>query len=316
VPGVESAAASVIPLMSDDDWSSTVHIEGYRPAEGQDMNPNVDAVGPGYFATIGQPLVRGRDFTVKDAVGAPRVAIVNETFAKTYFGADNPLGRHIGWGRDADAPVEIVGVARDAKVASMRDAVPRFVYTPYMQEPEIGPVTFYLRSRGAAAELAPSTRAVVRRIDPTLPIFNMKTMPRTIDDLLFVERLVAALSVAFGALATLLAAIGLYGVMSYAVARRTREIGIRMALGAEQTTVVWMVLREVGAMVAAGVLLGLPLAVALSRIVQAQLYGLSPHDPLALAGAVGALTAVALVAGLLPARRATRVDPMLALRSE
>ena len=185
-----------------------------------------------------------------------------------------------------------------------------------MQEPELGAITFYLRGRGGATDVGQAARAVVQRIDPTLPVFNMKSMPQTIDDLLFVERMVAALSVAFGALATLLAAIGLYGVMSYSVARRTREIGIRMALGAERGAVLRMVLGEVAAMVGIGIAVGLPLAIALSRIVSSQLFGLTAHDPAALGGAAAVLTTVALVAGLLPARRATRVDPMLALRYE
>ena len=159
-------------------------------------------------------------------------------------------------------------------------------------------------------------RQTAQRIDPNLPIFDMKTMAVVMDESLFVERLVAALSVAFGALATLLAAIGLYGVMSYSVARRTREIGIRMALGAERKSVLWLVLREVALMVLAGVAIGLPIAVALSRVVQSQLFALSAYDPIALAGAAVLLTTVALVAGYLPARRATRVDPMLALRYE
>ena len=173
-----------------------------------------------------------------------------------------------------------------------------------------------MRARSDASGIGGSVRQTAQRIDPNLPIFDMKTMAVVMDESLFVERLVAALSVAFGALATLLAAIGLYGVMSYSVARRTREIGIRMALGAERKSVLWLVLREVALMVIAGVAIGLPIAVALSRVVQSQLFALSAHDPIALVGAATLLTTVALVAGYLPARRATRVDPMLALRYE
>ena len=187
---------------------------------------------------------------------------------------------------------------------------------PYMQEAEIGQMTFYVRARGDAAGVGASVRQVAQRVDPNLPIFDMKTMTAVMDESLFIERMVAALSVAFGALATLLAAIGLYGVMSYTVARRTREIGIRMALGAERSSVLWLVLREVALMVGIGVGVGLPLAFALSRIVQSQLFGLSAHDPIALVAAASILAFVALAAGYLPARRATRVDPMLALRYE
>jgi ABC-type antimicrobial peptide transport system permease subunit len=177
-------------------------------------------------------------------------------------------------------------------------------------------MTFYVRARASATGIASSVRQVAQRVDPNLPIFDLKTMTATVEESLFMERMVAALSVAFGGLATLLAAVGLYGVMSYSVARRTREIGIRMALGAKRGAVMWLVLREVAAMVVIGVATGVPLAYALSRLVQSQLFELSAHDPAALAGAAAVLACIALLAGYLPARRATRIDPMLALRYE
>jgi predicted permease len=316
LPDVRSATASVIPLMTDTNWSSSVRVEGYKAREGEDMNPDVDAVAPGFFATMGQPLVVGREFTVKDVLGAPKVAIINETMAKYYFGSGNAVGHRIGWGRTDATDMEIVGVVKDSKTSTLRQEPRRFVYVPYMQEDELGSITFYVRARGSASSVGASVRQVEQRVDPNLPIYDMKTMTTVMDESLFIERMVAALSVAFGALATLLAAIGLYGVMSYSVARRTREIGIRMALGAERSSVLWLVLKEVALMVAIGVGIGLPLAIALSRVVQAQLFALSAHDPIALAGAAALLAVVALVAGYLPARRATRVDPMLALRYE
>jgi predicted permease len=266
---------------------------------------------------MGIPLVSGREFTERDVIGAPKVAIINETMAKYFYGSSNPIGRRFGFGRGKPTDIEIVGIAKDVRSVELRDQPPRYVYIPYAQDDSVTQLTYYVRAaRDDGGAIAAGIRQSVRRLDPNLPIFNMKTMAVQIDESLFVERMVAVLSVAFGALATLLAAIGLYGVMSYAVTRRTREIGIRMALGAERGRVLWLVLREVAAMALAGIAGGLAAALWVTRQVQSQLYGLSPNDPLTLGIAMGLLATVAIASGYIPARRATTIDPMIALKQQ
>jgi predicted permease len=317
VPGVRSVSMSEVGTLAGDNWSQTVRVDGYESKEGEDLNPSVDGVGPRYFETMGIPLVSGREFTERDVIGAPKVAIINETMAKYFFGSSNPIGRRFGFGRGKPTDIEIVGVAKDVRSVELRDQPPRYVYIPYAQDDSVTQLTYYVRAaRDDGGAIAAGIRQSVRRLDPNLPIFNMKTMAVQIDESLFVERMVAVLSVAFGALATLLAAIGLYGVMSYAVTRRTREIGIRMALGAERRRVLWLVLREVAAMALAGIVGGLAAALWLTRQVQSQLYGLSPNDPLTLGIAMGLLAAVAIASGYIPARRATTIDPMIALKQQ
>jgi predicted permease len=316
VPGVRSASMSEVGVLSGNNWSMTVRVEGYQPKEDENMNPSVDGIGPQYFATLGIPLVAGREFSDKDSAGGPRVAIINETMAKYYYGDKSPIGRHIGFGRDKGTDIEIVGVVRDVRSQGLRDDPPRFIYIPYAQDSDFTQLTFFVRAAGDPSAAAVAVRQAVRRLDANLPIADMKTMEAQVGESLFVERMVATLSVAFGALATLLAAVGLYGVMAYAVARRTREIGIRMALGAERRRVLWMILREVTVMAGVGVLAGLAASAYLTRQVEAQLFGLSPSDPATLGAAMLFLLAVALLAGFGPARRATAIDPNVALRTE
>ena len=316
VPGVRNVSMSEIGALNGNDWRMTVHVEGYQAKEGEDMSPSVDGVGPRYFATMGIPVVAGREFTDSDTKGAPKVAIINETMAKYFFGTDNPIGQHFGVGRTTPADIEIVGVVKDVRSLQLRNEAPRFIYLPYRQDDSLTSLTFYVRSAQAGPAAASAVRQAVQRLDPNLPIFDMKAMTVQVDESLFIERMVAVLSVAFGGLATLLAALGLYGVMSYAVARRTREIGIRMALGAERGGVLWLVLREVAVLACAGIAAGLFCALWLTRQVQSQLFGLSPNDPLTIGGAVLLLAFVALAAGYVPARRATAIDPMHALRSD
>jgi len=316
-PGVASASAAAVTLMSNSNSSSTVRVDGYESKEGEDMNPRFNSVAPGFFETLGLPLVAGRDIAETDLLGAPQVAVVNEEFAKYFFKGQNPVGRRFGVGRRGEGyPVEIIGLVRDGKAASMRDEPHRFVYTPYMQEEATGGLTYYVRSSVESDAIAARLRAAVARVDATLPVTSLKTMEAQIGESLFVERMVAALSAAFGLLATVLAAIGLYGVMSYAVTQRTREIGLRVALGADRRSVLMLVLREVAILAGIGIAIGLPGGYGLGKVIESQLFNLKARDPLTYLVATVALVTTAFVAGLLPAVRAARVDPMTALRYE
>jgi predicted permease len=275
----------------------------------------VNFVFPDYFKTLDVPIVAGRDFRSTDGPDAPKVAIVNEKFAKQYFGG-NPLGRHIGMGGDPGTKldIEVIGVVRDSKYESMRDEMPLEVFTPYLQRTYANSMSAYVRTARDPEQTFSIVRQVVSGIDSNVPMYRVKTLEKQLDNSLITERLVASLSSAFGLLATLLAAIGLYGVMAYTVARRTREIGVRMALGAAGSDVIWLVMKEVLVLVAIGIGVALPLTLGLTGLVKAQLYGIAPNDPASLAFATLGISAVALIAGYVPARRATKIDPMRALR--
>jgi len=255
-----------------------------------------------------------------DQNGLPsfRVAIVNESYAQKYFGDRSPIGRHIGFGINpgTKTPIEIIGVVKDAKYMGVREDLPRTVYFAFMEDDFAGGAVMYVRTSSRPDAAFGAIREAMRQLDPNIPLVRPRTMESQIDQSLLNERLIAILSTAFGALATLLAVVGLYGVMAYTVARRTREIGVRMALGAVQGDVVWLVMREVLLLVGTGVAFGLVAAWGLHRLVSSQLYGIAATDPLTIAGAAAVLAAVAMLAGYLPARRATRVNPVLALRYE
>jgi predicted permease len=314
-PGVLSVSLAEIGLMTGSNTSSTIKVEGYETKEGEDMNPGQNGVSPEFFDTLGIPLLSGRDFTEADDLDAPRVAVVNEDFARYFFGEEDPLGRRFSFGR-SDARVVIVGVAGGGKSRSMREEPGRFLYLPYTQSIDLGAVTFYLRAAVDPESLGARVREAVSRVDAALPVTDLKTMKRQIAESLFVERMVAALSVAFGGLATLLAAVGVYGLLSYTVAMRTREIGIRVALGAERKGLLFLVLREVAFLALLGVGIGLPAGLVFGRLVESELYGLNARDPMAIGLATLMLLVAAGLSGLIPAARASRVDPMVALRHE
>jgi len=329
LPGITSVAFANMALLEGSEWDSSITVDGYAAKPGENTNPFCNAVSPGYFRTMGIPLIAGRDFNERDAIYEPpdkehpfpphyRVAIVNQSFVKHYFGDRPALGRHVGFGIDpgTKTPVEIVGIVKDAKYTGVRDEIPEQLFVPFLENDFAGGAVIYVRTTQPPSAAFGSIRSALHEIDSNVPMYNPRTLEHQIEASLLNERLVATLSTGFGILATILAVIGLYGVMAYTVARRTREIGVRMALGAVPADVVWLVMREVLWLVGTGVAIGLAAALALSRFVQTQLYGVTTHDPVTIAAAALALGTVAVVAGYIPARRATRVNPVLALRYE
>jgi predicted permease len=318
LPGVESHTFAVMPVLENNEWDNWVTIEGYSPKPDERPDPHMQFCSPGFFKTLKIPVLLGRDFNERDDAGAPKVGIVNQKFAKRYFGDANPLGRHVGMGIDpgTKTDIEIVGVVGDTKYENMREEIPYELYIPSAQQQGANGGTVYMRARADPVRLFNAVRVAMQSVDAGVPMYDMRTLDHQVEVSLLTERLLASLSTVFGCLATLLAALGLYGVMAYMVARRTREIGIRMALGAGQNSVVWMVLRETLTLAGIGLSIGLTGASALTRLIQTQLFGVQPTDLLTMTAASMAIAAVTTLAGYVPARRATAIDPMHALRWE
>ncbi len=318
MPGVHAASMTVVPLLDGDEWDSSATVEGYSAKQGEYVQPHMNYPEPGLFATLGVPVLLGRDFNANDDMKAPKVAMINEKFAQKYFKGLSPLGRHVGMGSNPGTKTDmtIVGVVRNTKYEDMRSDAPVEMYLPARQSEFVVSMTGYVRTERSPDQAMTEVRQLIHGMDANLPIFDMRSLNDQVDRSLSIERLVASLSAVFGVLATFLAAIGLYGVMAFTVTRRTREIGIRMALGAKRTDVLWLVMREVLLLMAAGVAVGLPASFLLTKLVQSQLYGVTAHDPWTMAAAIVGIAAIALLAGYAPGRRATKIHPMEALRCE
>jgi len=317
-PGVRAVSVSENGLFSGTDSNTAVEPEGYTAHSDGDRECRYDRVGPDYFGATGTPLIAGRGIEAQDVEGAPRVAVVNEAMSRPYFGGANPVGKRILFGTDADRTVvTIVGLVRDVKQNGLRKPTPPRFYLSYFQiVDKITAMRFEVRTSAQPAALAAAVRAQIRSVDPNLQILDISTAQLLIDETLDQEKLIAKLSSFFGLLALLLATVGLYGVMSYITARRTAEVGVRMALGAEGRDVVGMVLGETLQLATIGLVIGVMSSFFVSRLIVSRLYGLSSVDPLSIAIAVAVIAVTAGLAGYLPARRAAKVDPMVALRYE
>jgi predicted permease len=319
MPGVTAVGAAGGGPFTGSERTANVTVEGYRAREDEDMHCSVDAVSTDYFHALQIPLLAGREFTLSDGPAAPKVAVVNEQFARFFFPDRSALGRHLAFGvGDVKLDIEIVGVVHNSYHDSLREKVDRFIYIPYPQNTHGGlALRYYVRGTLNGPLLSSAIRRTVAELDSDVPVYALSTVKLQIAESVYSDRLVAWLTSAFGLLATTLAVIGLYGLIAYTVARRTPEIGVRVALGADASGVLWLILREVLLLASLGIALGIPLALALERVVQSRLFGVvGTNVVLFVAGAALGLLAAAAIAGLLPAQRATKVDPMVALRHE
>ncbi len=319
IPNIQSASIASTSPMSGSNSSSTVTIRGYTPAKDENMAVTDMQVGPNFTETLGVPLLRGRDIGLQDTPASLKVALVNQSFAEAFFHDQNPIGKRMTFDESSDKDdFEIVGVIGDAKYQSAKDKADRSVYRPIfqVQDQQTFNNVFEVRTIGDPLNIAPQVRAAITEVNNKIPILNVTTLRLQTEEALRQEKLVAQLVSFFGLLGLLLCCVGLYGIMAHAVVRRTNEIGVRMALGAERSHIVWLVLRESLLLVALGLVVGLPASWAAAQLVSSQLFGLGTTDPVTLVAAVIVLTLVATLAGYLPARRASHVDPLVALRYE
>ncbi|HEX4756537.1 MAG TPA: FtsX-like permease family protein [Terracidiphilus sp.] len=317
MPGVTSVGLSTMPILRGFAWQNAIVGKDFEGTP-KEQQPVLSQVDPNYFWTLGIPVIAGRAFTARDVAPAD-YAIVNESFAREYFPGRNPIGQRFGLVDDMRAVTpntEVIGLVPDRKYRDLRETPPPQAYFPSLEVSNIRGMTVYVSTQGDPRQFEDALRSRMRQFDPHVPVVDLQTVNEQIRFSLRTERLVASLSGVFGGLATLLAVIGLYGVMAYVVQRRTREIGIRIALGAARSNVIAMVMRETMFLIGAGLAAGMALALALADLIRSQLYGLSARDPLTFIGSAIVLTVAAGVAGFLPALRASGVDPTTALRQE
>ncbi|MGA8595188.1 MAG: ABC transporter permease, partial [Bryobacteraceae bacterium] len=317
LPGVEAAGIGANAVLADTNWDSIVRVEGHENKPGEANDAYINRVSRGYFKTLGIHLLSGRTFRESDTADSPRVVVVSESFARRYFGEHTAIGHRMGRGYDPSAPMdmEIIGVVNDIDYQDLRQKEARQVYLCSQQGFNFGG-TVYLSVKGDPRSGLASARRALHEMDPKVPVTGMKTVEDQLEESLVTERMIASLSTGFTVLAVALAILGLYGVMSYMVTQRGREIGIRVALGAQFSNVVWLVMREVVLVVVAGIAVAVPLSLGLARFVQSELYGIQPTDPASIAIAAVVLSAIAMLAGFVPARRAASADPLHVLRYE
>jgi predicted permease len=314
LPGVTGVSGALVPLLAGNNWGNSVNVQGYTCQPDENCDARFNEIGTDYFSTLGVQLVAGREFTAADRVGSTRVAIVNQAFVRRFRLGNEAVGKFMGDQGNDSLNVQIVGVVPDVKYSQVKDSVPPVFYRPWRQDANVGALNFYVRSTTPPEQMLATIRETMKRIDPQLPVEELKTMPQQVKENVFLDRMISILASAFALLATLLAGIGLYGVLSYSVAQRTREIGVRMALGADAPRVRRLVLKQVGAMLAVGGVIGVVAAIAFGRAAKSLLFELQGHDPTAVVAAVILLACVAFAAGIVPARKAAMVNPMNALR--
>lgn len=314
-PGVRSAGIASVALLTGNEWDSSLAVEGHRAKDGEDMQAFMNSVSPDYFKTMDIALLEGRDFNRTDGREEPKVIIVNKKFADHFFPGGTAIGKHVGFGGGPNTKmeIEIIGVVANSLYEGPREGVHRQAFVPNWGR---GAATIYVRTNMASASAFAQIRRDVRDIDPNLPVYGLKTVQGQLDETLLSDRLTAMLSAGFGVLATLLASIGLYGVMAFVVARRTKEIGVRLALGSSPGLVVWLVMREVLILLVIGLAIGIPTGLLSAKWVATLLYGIQPRDPVVAVGTFAVLFIVTIAAGLIPARRASRINPIRALRYE